>query len=308
MDSIEDGVYIVNQQNDIEYVNPVLKREFGSFDGKKCYEYFHALTKVCPWCKNQEVFAGKSVRWEWYSFKNKKTYDLIDTPLKNPDGSISKLEIFRDITEIKKKEEELEKYHSHLEELVKERTAQLTAGNEQLHEEINQRKIIEKTLRESETKYRTLMNSASDAILLADEEGNLLEINKKAEMLLGYTKEELRGLNIRLIHPKKEIERTIDAFKEIIRKGEGGDSLFEILKGAKNSSWRAGELTKQLLTFFKGGAPIKETSSVLELIPETVSFSLRGSNVKCEYSLADNLFPVEIDKGLLFHPVMLIIL
>jgi signal transduction histidine kinase len=59
--------------------------------------------------------AGKTVRWEWYSLKNERTYDLIDTPLKNPDGSISKLEIFRDITERKRAEEERERLLAELE-------------------------------------------------------------------------------------------------------------------------------------------------------------------------------------------------
>jgi len=85
-------------------VNPVLVKDFGVYKGRRCYEYFHDRTEVCPWCKNPDVFAGKTVRWEWFSSRNGKTYDLIDTPLKNPDGSISKLEIFRDITERKKAE------------------------------------------------------------------------------------------------------------------------------------------------------------------------------------------------------------
>ncbi len=107
LDSMEDGVYIVNQQYDIEYVNQSLKKEFGSFENKKCYEYFHDSQEVCSWCKNLDVFMGKTVRWEWYSPKNQKLYDLIDTPLKNPDGSISKLEMFHDITERKKAEEKI---------------------------------------------------------------------------------------------------------------------------------------------------------------------------------------------------------
>jgi PAS domain-containing protein len=106
--SMEDGVYIVNQQYEIEYVNPALEKEFGPHGGKKCYEYFHDRKEVCPWCKNPEVFAGKTVRWEWYSFKNQKTYDLLDTPLRNPEGNISKLEIFRDITERKRALKKLE--------------------------------------------------------------------------------------------------------------------------------------------------------------------------------------------------------
>jgi len=107
-EAMEDGVYIVNQQHDIQYVNPVIEKDFGPWQGCKCYQYFHDRKKTCPWCKNEQVFAGKTVRWEWYSTKNRKTYDLIDTPLKNPDGSISKLEIFRDITERKKVGEQLE--------------------------------------------------------------------------------------------------------------------------------------------------------------------------------------------------------
>lgn len=107
LDSMEDGVYIVNQQYDIEYVNPLLEKEYGPLNGRKCHEYFEGRKKACTWCKNQEVFKGKTVRWEWYSEKTNKTYDLINTPLKNPDGSVSKLGIFRDITERKKIEETL---------------------------------------------------------------------------------------------------------------------------------------------------------------------------------------------------------
>ena len=107
-ESIEDGIYIVNQQYDIQYVNHVLVKDFGYYEGRKCYEYFHDRDEVCPWCKNQDVWAGKTVRWQWYSFKNERTYDLIDTPMTLPDGSIGKLEIFRDITEHKKLETQLQ--------------------------------------------------------------------------------------------------------------------------------------------------------------------------------------------------------
>ncbi|MEK7279482.1 MAG: diguanylate cyclase, partial [Nitrospirota bacterium] len=108
LESMGDGVYISNQTCDIEYVNPVIKREFGPINGRRCYEYFHDRDEVCPWCKSKEVFAGKTVRWEWHSSKNNKTYDLLETPLRNRDGTISKLEIFRDITERKYLENALE--------------------------------------------------------------------------------------------------------------------------------------------------------------------------------------------------------
>ncbi|MEK7306271.1 MAG: diguanylate cyclase, partial [Nitrospirota bacterium] len=108
LESMGDGVYISNQTCDVEYINPVIEREFGPINGRKCYEYFHDRDEVCPWCKSKEVFAGKTVRWEWHSNKNKKTYDLLETPLRNRDGTISKLEIFRDITDRKYLENTLE--------------------------------------------------------------------------------------------------------------------------------------------------------------------------------------------------------
>ena len=126
--AMEDGVYIANQQYDIQYVNPVLEREFGSPEGRKCYEYFHDRNEVCPWCKSSDVFEGRTVQWEWYSFKNGKTYDLIDTPLRNPDGSISKLEIFRDITERKRAEEERRKLDAQIQHAQKFESMGVLAG------------------------------------------------------------------------------------------------------------------------------------------------------------------------------------
>ena len=133
-EAIEDGIYIVNQQYDIQYVNPVLVKDFGSYEDVKCYRYFHDRDEVCPWCKNKDVQAGKTVRWEWYSSKNGKTYDLLDTPMTLPDGSRGKLEIFRDITERKQAEEELATHREHLEELVEDRTHELKEKTDKIEE------------------------------------------------------------------------------------------------------------------------------------------------------------------------------
>lgn len=98
LEATDDGVYIVSKDYDIEYVNPAIEKQFGEWRGRKCHEYFHSRETPCPWCKNAEVFAGKSVRWEFHVAKNDRIYDLFDTPITNPDGSVSKLEILHDIT------------------------------------------------------------------------------------------------------------------------------------------------------------------------------------------------------------------
>jgi PAS domain S-box-containing protein len=69
------------------------------------------------------------------------------------------------------------------------------------------------------------------------------------------------------------------------------------LVDAKNASMRARDLAQQLLTFARGGAPIKKTASIGKLIQDTVGFSLRGSHSRSEFSFGADLWPAEIDPG-----------
>jgi PAS domain S-box-containing protein len=107
LDGMNDGVYIVSKDYEIEYANPALLKEFGNTGGKKCYEYFSDLENPCDWCKNQNVFNGDSNTWEWTSPSTEKTYSIFETPIHNPDGSFSSMEVFHDITAFKKAEQEL---------------------------------------------------------------------------------------------------------------------------------------------------------------------------------------------------------
>ena len=56
-------------------------------------------------------------------------------------------------------------------------------------------------------------------------------------------------------------------------------------------------MSKQLLTFSKGGAPIKKVTTITELIKDSTSFVLRGSQVKCDYHFDPDLWAVEADEG-----------
>ena len=75
------------------------------------------------------------------------------------------------------------------------------------------------------------------------------------------------------------------------------DEMAERLDDAKNASLRARDLAQQLLTFARGGAPIKKTASIGKLIQDTVSFSLRGSHNRSEFEFGADLSPAEIDAG-----------
>jgi signal transduction histidine kinase/ActR/RegA family two-component response regulator len=56
-------------------------------------------------------------------------------------------------------------------------------------------------------------------------------------------------------------------------------------------------LTRQLLTFAKGGAPVRKVESISQIIMDSAGFALRGSNVRCTYNLPDDLWNVEVDSG-----------
>jgi PAS domain S-box-containing protein len=75
------------------------------------------------------------------------------------------------------------------------------------------------------------------------------------------------------------------------------DEMMTRLDDAKNASMRARDLAQQLLTFARGGAPIKKTASIGKLIQDTVSFSLRGSRNRSEFDFAPDVAPAEIDAG-----------
>ena len=69
------------------------------------------------------------------------------------------------------------------------------------------------------------------------------------------------------------------------------------LEDAEHAIVRATDLTKQLLTFARGGEPIKKIIKVNDLLQDSVRFVLHGSNVNCEFNLCDDIWPVEADEG-----------
>jgi PAS domain S-box-containing protein len=76
-----------------------------------------------------------------------------------------------------------------------------------------------------------------------------------------------------------------------------GINVHGLLEEAEKASLRARDLTQQLLTFSKGGEPVKKLADIGEIIKESSQFVLRGSGTGCVYHLADDLWPVEIDYG-----------
>jgi len=102
-------------------------------------------------------------------------------------------------------EKALAGHTSELEQLVNSRTAELIATNRELQEDNRRRRAAEDALFVSEERYRSLVEMASDAIVIADAEtGNIIDVNQQATELVGRPANEIIGLHLLALHPDNE--------------------------------------------------------------------------------------------------------
>ncbi len=166
LESLPDSIYMADSEYNIKYLTPVLIKEFGGYNGEKCYRYLHGRTEVCPWCNLSEVLSGKTVYCEWTSEKKGTKYEVVNIPLKNTDGTISMLHSMRDISKRKDAEEKLCKYRDHLEELIEARTSEIEKNNSKL---IKSQKAIQFLL-EDVNETRLELEKTNSKLLLSNKD------------------------------------------------------------------------------------------------------------------------------------------
>jgi len=69
------------------------------------------------------------------------------------------------------------------------------------------------------------------------------------------------------------------------------------LAKAEKATFRAKDLTQQLLTFSKGGSPVKEATAIGELIQDSAGWAFQGSNVQCDIDIPPDLWLIDADEG-----------
>ncbi len=164
LNAMNDGVYIVSPDCDLEFVNPAIENVFGPWAGKKCFDYFHGLEESCSGCVIPKVLGGTPVHSQWRCSKTGRDFDSFATRLENADGSVSKIEFLHDVTAIRKAEE---------------------------------------SLRASEQRMRLFFERQLVGMAITSPEKGWLQVNDRMCDLLGYSREELAHLTwAMLTHPE----------------------------------------------------------------------------------------------------------
>ena len=109
MESMNDSVHICSPDFHVEYINPAMIKRIGrNAIGEHCFKAINGLEDKCPWCVHNKVQQGESCVTEIVSPKDSRIYYVSHSPIRHVDGSISKLTIYRDITEIRNMEKQLQ--------------------------------------------------------------------------------------------------------------------------------------------------------------------------------------------------------
>jgi len=115
--------------------------------------------------------------------------------------------------------EELREYRHHLEDLVEARTAELKESNQRLQAMIVERIQTEEALKESEEKYRSILDSIEDGYWEVDIDGSYTFFNDAMCRILRYPKDELAGMNNRKYMDKENAKKVFKTFNNIYRTG-----------------------------------------------------------------------------------------
>lgn len=177
LEAFEDGIYVMNQDLKVEYMNSAMIADFGDGIGEKCHQLLNQTEDKCPWCQSDEVFKGKTIRREIYVPLVDKTYYLIEIPLENSDKTLSKLSIYRDITKRKKQEE---------------------------------------MLWASEEEFKTLFEHIATGVFISSKKGKFLNANQALLDMLGYdSKEEFLNIDLPTdLYVRPEDRRTFQEMME----------------------------------------------------------------------------------------------
>ncbi len=119
VDSFDGYVYVCGADRRIEFMNRKMRDRIGrDAIGETCHAALYDLPSTCPWCEDQRLASGQTARWDVLNPRDGCWYDMVLTPLRHQDGSLSKMAVIRDITPQKKALLELEESRRSMSDLM----------------------------------------------------------------------------------------------------------------------------------------------------------------------------------------------
>lgn len=105
--SMNDAIFLINPHFEFEYTSPVAEREFGQVNGRKCHDYFHGRSDVCPWCKRERIEGGRRIRRVYKESAGERVFDVFEAPIQGRNGQVFKLAVLHDVTRHRKAQKAL---------------------------------------------------------------------------------------------------------------------------------------------------------------------------------------------------------
>jgi signal transduction histidine kinase/CheY-like chemotaxis protein len=143
---------------------------------------------------------------------------------------------------------------------------------------------IEATVAASWQECRVVLDDIT-AQKRAEEDGLILNKLESMGILVGGIAHDFNNL-LTMILLNLELAQTLSP---------PGEELADLLGQAKRAAMTAGGLIQQLLAFAYGGAPVRKPTRLLGIIQDSVSLAASGSRLRCDFSLAEDLWPAEVD-------------
>lgn len=204
LDAVNDAIFVHDiESGAIVDVNEEMCRMFGySRQEAIALDVGHLSGGTSPYSMQEALVwlkaaaQGEPQLFEWQAKHRDGKLFWVEVNLKRSSvsGKDCLLAVVRDISDRKQADSDLRKAREQLEARVAERTAELLKVNEELKREIAERKRVEGWLRDSERRYRVLVDEVPDVIFILDHEGRFFYCNTQIEAFL--------------LHPVKEVLET----------------------------------------------------------------------------------------------------
>lgn len=118
LDAMNDPAYIVTENFQIDFINQAMRELFGESSGKLCYSLIHDRQAPCTDCPWPKIKSAQIYNEERIFGQNKRTYEVVHTPVYTPQGELQKLAVCRDVTERKEAADKLIELNKHLDSFV----------------------------------------------------------------------------------------------------------------------------------------------------------------------------------------------